>query len=197
MRPAMSRPVCIRSLSQTTTPGQSVSASSRKSSTISKTVLTGLAFALIFDSIPKSMGPIRRPEWPMAYLDRDGGIETADMLVSAVGLFNQPLVPDLPGRETFNGPQFHSSRWDHDCSLDGKIVAVDRHRRQCHSVRSRDRPRVGQLLVCQRSPQYVLPRDERPIHSANGLWERFDPEPIGLAFTSNRNAARDAAAPRV
>ena len=127
---------------------------------------------------------------------RDGGIETADMLVSAVGLFNQPLVPDLPGRETFNGPQFHSSRWDHDCSLDGKIVAGNRHRRQCHSVRSRDRPRVGQLLVCQRSPQYVLPRDERPIHSANGLWEqiRSRADRFGIYLEQERRTRRRGSA---
>ena len=33
----------------------------------------------------------------------------ADLLVSAVGLFNQPFIPDLPGRKNFGGPQFHSS----------------------------------------------------------------------------------------
>ena len=127
---------------------------------------------------------------------RHGGIETADMLVSAIGLFNQPLVPDLPGRETFNGLQFHSSRWDHDCSLDGKIVAVIGTGASAIQFVPAIAARVGQLLVCQRSPQYVLPRDERPIHSANGLWEqiRSRADRFGIYLEQERRTRRRGSA---
>lgn len=87
----------------------------------------------------------------------------ADLLVSAVGLFNQPFIPDLPGRKNFGGPQFHSSCWDHDCSLDGKTVAVIGTGASAIQFVPEIAPRVGRLLVFQRSPQYVLPRDVRPV----------------------------------
>ena len=35
-----------------------------------------------------------------------------------------PSVPDIEGLDSFAGPSFHSSRWDHDVDLQGKRVAV-------------------------------------------------------------------------
>ncbi len=46
------------------------------------------------------------------------------VLVSAVGLFNNPSIPDIPGRDQFKGEQFHSARWNHGYALAGKTVAV-------------------------------------------------------------------------
>ncbi|MGB0631511.1 MAG: flavin-containing monooxygenase [Alphaproteobacteria bacterium] len=103
----------------------------------------------------------------------DGGVETADMLVSAVGLFNHPLIPDLPGGETFDGSQFHSSRWDHDCALDGKTVAVIGTGASAIQFVPAIAPRVGRLLVFQRSPQYVLPRDVRSVPGGDGVLDRL------------------------
>lgn len=45
---------------------------------------------------------------------RDGGIWEAQALVSAVGIFNDPVIPRIPGRETFDGNAFHSTNWRHD-----------------------------------------------------------------------------------
>lgn len=49
---------------------------------------------------------------------------TSNMAVSAVGQLNRPKLPDIPGIDTFEGPAFHSARWDHDVALEGKRVAV-------------------------------------------------------------------------
>ena len=51
-------------------------------------------------------------------------IITADALVSAVGQLNQPNLPDIPGRERFDGESFHSARWDWSVELAGKRVAI-------------------------------------------------------------------------
>ena len=45
-------------------------------------------------------------------------------LISAVGLFNQPNLPDIPGIETFAGRMFHTTAWDHAYDYVGKRVAV-------------------------------------------------------------------------
>src|SRR5579875_3606864 len=48
----------------------------------------------------------------------------ASAVISAVGQLNRPRYPEIPGRETFEGPSFHSARWRHDVDLKGKRVAV-------------------------------------------------------------------------
>lgn len=48
----------------------------------------------------------------------------ADVLIAATGALNKPVIPHLPGRDSFEGTQFHSSRWNHDVDLRGKRVAV-------------------------------------------------------------------------
>src|SRR5262249_11954403 len=54
------------------------------------------------------------------------GSETlsAQAVISAVGQLNRPRMPDIPGRESFAGPAFHSARWDANVDLKGKRVAV-------------------------------------------------------------------------
>ncbi|RJT43185.1 hypothetical protein D6C61_26035, partial [Escherichia coli] len=44
----------------------------------------------------------------------DGDEQTVDVLVSAVGQLSQPVLPSIPGVDTFEGAAFHSARWDHD-----------------------------------------------------------------------------------
>ncbi|MCG7522440.1 NAD(P)/FAD-dependent oxidoreductase [Ruegeria sp. Ofav3-42] len=48
----------------------------------------------------------------------------SNMLVSAVGQLNRPMMPDIEGQELFTGPSFHSARWDHDICYEGKRVGV-------------------------------------------------------------------------
>src|SRR3954469_10207748 len=47
-----------------------------------------------------------------------GGVG-AKVLVSGTGPLVEPKIPDFPGLETFQGPAFHSARWDHDADLKG------------------------------------------------------------------------------
>ena len=46
------------------------------------------------------------------------------MLVPGNGALHVPALPDIAGRDTFEGRLFHSARWDHDFELAGKRVAV-------------------------------------------------------------------------
>lgn len=48
----------------------------------------------------------------------------ADVLISATGALNLPKIPNVPGRETFKGLQWHSSQWRDDVDLRGRKVAV-------------------------------------------------------------------------
>ena len=49
---------------------------------------------------------------------------TADVFVAATGFLREPLYPDIPGRDSFDGPSFHSALWDHGVPTDGKRWGV-------------------------------------------------------------------------
>lgn len=49
----------------------------------------------------------------------------AEVIIQAVGGFTLPLFPqDVPGRENFTGPLWHSLHWRHEVDLKGKVVGV-------------------------------------------------------------------------
>ncbi|HET6938639.1 MAG TPA: NAD(P)/FAD-dependent oxidoreductase [Nocardioides sp.] len=97
----------------------------------------------------------------------DGTAYEADVLISAVGQLSDPVVPELPGRESFAGPAFHSARWRHDVQLEGARVAVVGTGASAIQFVPAIVDRVGSLTVFQRSAPYVVPRPDteyRPFH---------------------------------
>ena len=54
----------------------------------------------------------------------NGKTDIADAYICATGFLHKPLFPDIPGRESFSGPSFHSSRWDHNVPYDGRRWGV-------------------------------------------------------------------------
>ncbi|GAA5977977.1 hypothetical protein JCM5350_006287 [Sporobolomyces pararoseus] len=50
-------------------------------------------------------------------------VET-DVLISATGALNKPIIPQVPGIDSFKGIQFHSSQWRADVDLRNKRVAI-------------------------------------------------------------------------
>ena len=57
-------------------------------------------------------------------IDTDQGMWTADAVVSATGSWARPVLPDVPGRETFRGVQMHSAEYRAPEALAGKRVLV-------------------------------------------------------------------------
>ena len=89
---------------------------------------------------------------------QSGETIVADVFVSAVGVFNNPVIPEIPGRARFAGPQFHSAWWKHDVDLAGKSVAVIGTGASAIQFVPAIAPKVARLTLFQRTPQYVLPR---------------------------------------
>src|SRR3954453_9783033 len=52
------------------------------------------------------------------------GLVRARLLIPAMGSLTEPRIPDLPGLSQFEGPVFHSARWDHSVDLAVKRVAA-------------------------------------------------------------------------
>jgi cation diffusion facilitator CzcD-associated flavoprotein CzcO len=90
----------------------------------------------------------------------DGTTYDADAVVSAVGQLSNPAIPDLPGRETFAGPAYHSAQWRHDVDLRGKRVAVIGTGASAIQLVPGIVDDVAALAVFQRSAPYVVPKPD-------------------------------------
>ena len=97
--------------------------------------------------------------WSVKLCSADGSEETidAEALVSAVGQLNQPKMPDIPGVESFEGPSFHSARWDHSVDLKGKRVAVIGTGASAAQFVPLIAKEVDRLHVFQRTPAWFFP----------------------------------------
>ena len=47
-----------------------------------------------------------------------------DAVLTAVGVLHHPVYPDIAGLDEFEGASFHTSRWDHSVTLEGKRVGI-------------------------------------------------------------------------
>jgi cation diffusion facilitator CzcD-associated flavoprotein CzcO len=92
----------------------------------------------------------------------EGGEQlTCNVLISAVGLLNHPNHPHWPGLEDFEGPKFHTSRWEHQHDLTGKRVAVIGTGSTAVQLVPEIAPVVKQLYLFQREPGWIVPKGER------------------------------------
>jgi cation diffusion facilitator CzcD-associated flavoprotein CzcO len=92
----------------------------------------------------------------------DGGDEqTVDLLISAVGQLSQPMLPSIPGVDTFEGQAFHSARWAHDVELTGKKIAVVGTGASAIQFIPHVAEQASELIVFQRTPSYILPKPDQ------------------------------------
>ncbi|MFN3935522.1 flavin-containing monooxygenase [Parvibaculum sp.] len=93
---------------------------------------------------------------------------TANAVVSGVGQLNRPAFPKIEGLETFKGAAFHSARWDHSVDLAGKRVAVIGNGASAIQFVPEIAPKVGHLTIFQRTPNWCVPKPDRPFRE----WEK-------------------------
>jgi 4-hydroxyacetophenone monooxygenase len=88
---------------------------------------------------------------------RTGEEVVVDAVISGVGQLNRPSLPDIPGRDTFAGPAFHTARWDPGVDLRGKRAAVIGTGASAVQVIPEIASVVDELVVFQRTPPWLAP----------------------------------------
>jgi cation diffusion facilitator CzcD-associated flavoprotein CzcO len=88
------------------------------------------------------------------------GDVTADFVVSAVGMFNEPVWPAIEGLDRFQGRLLHTARWPEGELLEGQRVAVIGSAASAVQLVPELAPHVDQLHVFQRTPIWVLPKED-------------------------------------
>ncbi|KWX66658.1 NAD(P)/FAD-dependent oxidoreductase [Mycobacterium sp. NAZ190054] len=91
------------------------------------------------------------------WVTTSAGVEEFDVLVTATGFLRVPRHPDIPGLDTFAGPMFHSSRWDHSVFLSDKRIGLIGTGSTGVQITSELGGVVKHLTVFQRTAQWICP----------------------------------------
>jgi len=134
-----------------------------------------------------------------------GGRDVADVVIAATGVLHHPSYPEIEGLDRFGGAVFHSARWNHGVDPRGRRLGVIGTGSSAVQIVSASVDTVGELVLFQRTPQWVLPVPNPPIGEEDR--ERFHRDPAALRavraelaemFETNfANAVVDADSPQM
>ena len=118
-------------------------------------------------------------------IETSAGIWNAEMLVSGAGILSEPRWPEIPGIDSFAGTAFHSAQWDHAQDLSGRTVAVIGTGASAIQFVPEIQKRVAKLVLFMRTPPWIVPRNDRPLHAwEHRLYGLFPPAQLALRATS-------------
>lgn len=104
-----------------------------------------------------------------------GAEQRARILVLATGQLSRPAIPSIEGANLFEGAAFHSAQWDETIDLAGKRVAVIGNGPSSAQIVPAIAPKVGKLVLFQRTPNWFHPRGDRPYRRIERLLFRHLP----------------------
>jgi 4-hydroxyacetophenone monooxygenase len=84
----------------------------------------------------------------------------ANAIISAVGQLNRPRLPEIPGRDAFEGVSFHSARWEHVHELRGKRIGVIGTGASAFQFVPLIAPEAAEVTIFQRTPAWVVPNPD-------------------------------------
>ncbi len=95
----------------------------------------------------------------------------AEAVISAVGQLNRPKMPTIEGIGAFEGPSFHSARWDHAIDFAGKTVGVIGTGSSASQFIPHLADEAAEVRIFQRTPNWYAPAPNYHEKVAEGfLW---------------------------
>ncbi len=102
----------------------------------------------------------------------------ADVVVSAVGMFNELVYPEIEGLDSFEGESFHSARWNWDHDLSGRSVAVVGSAASAVQLVPEIVKEAGQVHLFQRTANWVMPKQDDPYTEEDLARFKVDPSSL-------------------
>ena len=119
-------------------------------------------------------------QWALTFAD--GEAVECDVVIMATGVLHHPIWPEIPGVGSFDGPQFHTARWDHDVPLEGKRVGIIGTGSTAIQITPAVIDRVGSLSLFQRTPQWILPIPNPAYSDEEKAQFRAEPELLADSY---------------
>ena len=88
-----------------------------------------------------------------------GRRDEAHFVIAASGVLHHPRIPDIPGLDDFRGALFHSARWDHGVSLDGRRLGIVGTGSTAVQMVPAVVDRVAKVSLFQRTAQWIMPQE--------------------------------------
>lgn len=104
------------------------------------------------------------------------GVYLADYLVPVTGFLEEPVIPPIANMENFKGRIFHSSEWPEGYTAEGDRVAVVGTGSSSLQIVPEMQKVASKLLVFQRTPNHIKPREYRAWTEAEREEFRRNPE---------------------
>lgn len=102
------------------------------------------------------------------------GTHVARALVTATGHLSDPKMPAIEGLDNFSGELFHSAKWNHAASWEGRRVGVLGTGASAIQVVPELAKSAAHLAVFQRSAPYVVPRrDHFYTEAEKGMFRKL------------------------
>ncbi len=100
--------------------------------------------------------------WTAEVRSADGTVEVleANVVISAAGLFNPPIEPNIAGLDSWTGEKWHTARWPDNASLEGKRVAIIGNGASCMQTAPEIQDQVESLTIYQRSNHWAAPFEQ-------------------------------------
>ena len=84
----------------------------------------------------------------------------ANVVISAAGIFNPPVFPDINGLDEWKGEKWHTARWPKDADLAGKRVAIIGNGASCMQIAPEIQDEVESLTIFQKSVHWAAPFEQ-------------------------------------
>jgi cation diffusion facilitator CzcD-associated flavoprotein CzcO len=125
------------------------------------------------DAVQRARWDEAAAEWTLE--TASGRRVRADVLISALGMFNEIAVPDIPGLQDFAGPCIHTARWERDHDFSDETVGVIGSAASAVQLVPELVKQAGQVHLFQRTANWVAPKEDAPYTAAQ--LERFRSDP--------------------
>jgi len=126
-----------------------------------------------------------------------GYTDEFEWVIAATGILHHPKLPEIEGLQSFEGPKFHSARWDHDVPLDDRRIGLIGTGSSGIQITGALAHRARKFSLFQRTAQWVVPVEQVPYSDEQRQEFRTDADLLRNLHEQLSNSFNDGFATQV